>query len=245
MMRIIYFINLIMISASMSYAQKSPFVIKEVVDTLAEKKSPGDFINSNYVFFEDDEYIATKTCSGEWGGTVKFKNKKSGIEYACSSSCPVMVNKMSGKYIVTSTLAHLRGSSRIIEIDNPQSMSVFKLSKPRKKHGVIIKYVGDDESKSMQGTRSLIDTIGVLTLASFPYQGELFHVVTDFHTTFLAKISDGKFVNVDTISEKSIWTYNPQVIRTTDNKYIIFFDNKETNGYIEILDNTIVLMRYK
>ena len=30
------------------------------------------------VFFEDSSYIVRRTCMGEWGGSVWFKNKKTG-----------------------------------------------------------------------------------------------------------------------------------------------------------------------
>lgn len=132
-----------------------------------------DFVIPNSAFFEDENDIVSKTCSGEWGGTIKFKNKKTGVEYACGATCPVVVNKISGKYIVTNTLGHLSGFTEIIEIDNPDLTSAFKLNKPLKKGNVIFRYAGDDEFKSVKGTHKLIDSIGIMTLASFPYAGEL------------------------------------------------------------------------
>lgn len=241
-------IILAVILSSTSYGQKnSIFDIKEIVDTTtAWKKTSKDFISPDSPFYEDNDYLVSRTCSGEWGGTIKFKNKKTGIEYSCSSTCPVAVNKISGKYIVTGTLGHMRGFSEIIEIDNPDLMEVFTLPKPRKKIGkTIIRYVGDNESRSVKGSCKLIDSIGVLTLASFPYEGHLFHIVTDFQKTFLARIENNKFVTIDTISNISIWTNNPQVIKTADNRFIFFFDNGSTNGYLDIFGNKIVLMRYK
>ncbi|HWW38564.1 MULTISPECIES: hypothetical protein [unclassified Pedobacter] len=245
MMKFIYAIFLIFIAVCTSRAQENIFSIKEVVDSTMKKKSPEDFNKAYPAFFEDNDYVVRKTCSGEWGGSIIFKNKKTGIEYCCSSTCPVVVNKLFGKYIVTNTLAHLSGSSEIIEIENPSSMSPFQLSKPRKVKGKKIRYVGDDESKSVLGTRKLVDSIGVLTLASFLYKEELFHIITDFHKTFLAKIQNGKFVTMNKISDKSIWTYNPAVIKTVDDRNLVFFENEEVNGYLEIFGNEITLIRYK
>nr|WP_121269841.1 hypothetical protein [Pedobacter schmidteae] len=244
-MKFICLIYLSLIFVCTSRAQDNVFSIKEVIDTTMEKKSPKDFQKIYPVFFEDDDYVISRTCSGEWGGTIKFKSKKTGIEYACSSTCPVVVNKLFGKYIVTNTLAHLSGFSEIIEIENPSLMSLYKLSKPRKVKGQKVRYVGDDESKSVAGTRKLVDSIGVLTLASFLHNEQLFHIITDFHKTLLAKIQDGKFVTIDTISNKSIWTYNPEVIKTIDNRCIVFFENKEVKGYLEVHGNKITLMRCK
>lgn len=244
-MKFLYAILLSFIAVCNSQAQENIFSIKEVVDTIIKKKSPKDFNKRYPTFFEDNDYVVRKTCSGEWGGTIIFKNKKTGIEYCCGSTCPVVVNKISGKYIVTNTLAHLIGFSEIIEIENPSSMSPFKLSKPRKSNGITIRHVGDDESKSVAGTRKLVDSTGILTLASFLYKEELFHIITDFSSTFLAKIHNGKFVAINKISNKSIWTYNPEVITTIDNRYIVFFENKDVSGYLEILGNEISLIRYK
>ncbi|WP_316789606.1 hypothetical protein [Pedobacter frigoris] len=244
-MKFLYVTVLSFFCVCISHAQENVFIIKEVIDTTMTKKSPQDFDKVYTAFFEDKDYIVRKTCSGEWGGTVIFKNKKTGIEYCCGSTCPVVVNKMSGKYIVTNTLAHMIGFSEIIEIENPDSMNIFKLSKPRKVKGKKIRYVGDDESKSIAGTRKLVDTTGVFTLASFLYKEELFHIITDFHKTFLAKIHEGKFVTLNEISNESIWTYNPEVIKTSDGRCVVFFENKEVNGYVEIFGNEITLMRYK
>lgn len=244
-MKFVYVIFLSFITVCTSHAQENIFRIKEIVDTTIKKKSPKDFSKAYPSFFEDNDYVVRKTCSGEWGGTVIFKNKKTGIEYSCGSTCPVVVNKAFGKYIVTNTLAHLSGFSEIIEIENPSSMNLFRLSKPRKVRGKKIHYIGDDESKSVVGARKMVDSIGVLTLASFLYKEELFHVITDFRNTFLAKIHNGKFVTINKISNKSIWTYDPEVIKTIDNRYIVFFENNEVGGYLEILGNEISLIRYK
>lgn len=73
---------------------------------------PMDFTKAGWILI----VLVSKSCRGEFGGTIKFKSKKTGIEYCCASTCPVVVNKVSGKYIVTNTLAHMRGFSELIEI---------------------------------------------------------------------------------------------------------------------------------
>ncbi len=204
-----------------------------------------DLICQAPIFFEDDQYLGSKTCSGEWGGTIKFKNKKTGIEYACSATCPVVVNKIDGKYIVTNTLAHIRGSSQVLEISNPSLLNVFKLPKFHKKGNIIYRHVGDEESSSTQGAIQIVDSLGVLTLASFPYEGELYHVITDFHKTFIAKIENHRFVTVDTLSNKSFWTYDPEVIKNEGGHWFVFFTNSEIDGYLDIWNNCITLVQYK
>ena len=196
--------------------------------------------------FEDSNYIVSKSCSGEWGGTIKFKNRKTGIKYSAASTCPVVVTKFNDSYFVTNTLAHLSGFSEILEIQNPDAMSVFELPKPRKMKGdTIIRIVGDDEATSTKGTKSLVDSVDVLTLATFPFKHKLYHVVTDFKKTYLTEIIGNKFVSIDTISNESLWTYNPEVFITPDKHSIVFFDNEKASGYLDIFENTIKVVRRK
>lgn len=88
------------------------FNVNEIfVKDSSQYKTERDFIKQDSAFFEDENYLVRKSCSGEWGGTIWFKNKVTGIEYSCEATCPVAVNKVNGKYIVTTTLAHMIGFS--------------------------------------------------------------------------------------------------------------------------------------
>lgn len=218
------------------------FIIKDIVGQDGFNESDIK-VNPNNIF-EDSLYIVSKTCSGEWGGTIKFKNKKTGIEYSAASTCPVVVNELNGKYYVTNTLAHLSGFSQILEISNPDLMTVFKSPKPRSKKGkTIVRYIGDDESKSTIGTKQLVDSIGVLTLASTPYNGQLYHIVTDFKKTFLTQIENNRFVTIDTVSDESLWTYSPEVFVKGDGHMYVVFKNQKTEGVLDIYKNKIIIRR--
>lgn len=52
----------------------NPFTI---IDTLVQESTVRGMIKNlqrtNDLLFEDDQYIITKSCSGEWGGTIKLK----------------------------------------------------------------------------------------------------------------------------------------------------------------------------
>lgn len=147
--------------------------------------------------------------------------------------------------LVTTTLSHDVGFSQIIEIENPELLTVFKSPKPRAKIGKrIITVVGDNESKSTKGSKIILDTLGMSAVATFPYNGELF-VITDYKKTYIAKIANKKFIKIGVISDKSIWTYDPEVIKTTDGHSIVLFKNEEVEGYLDIFGNKIILFRYK
>ena len=223
------------------------FIIKEFVKQDKLPKITKSYVKVNQDnIFEDSLYIVSKSCSGEWGGTIKFKNKISGIEYSAASTCPVVVNKLNDKYYVTNTLAHMCGSSKVLEISNPDSMTVLELPKQRAKRGkIIVQNIGYDESKSTKGTIKLVDSIGVLTLASFPFNGQLYHIVTDFKKTFLTKIEENKFVTIDTVSEKTLWTYGPAVFVSDSGHFLVWFENEEAEGYLDIFENQITIVRKK
>ena len=223
------------------------FQIKEIIapDTF-NKKSISNFRRETLKFFEDDKYVVRKTCSGEWGGTVWFKNKKTGIERSCVASCPLVINKLDGKYFVTATLNHMVGFSQVLEIENPELLNVFKLPKPRVVVGKrIIMYVGDDETKSTKGSKILLDTMKVSMLLSFPLNGQLYHLFTDYRKTYLGKIQDKKLVTIDVVSQESLWSYDAEVIKTREGHFIVFFKNEKVEGYLDVFGNSVNVVRYR
>jgi hypothetical protein len=189
------------------------------------------------IFFEDEDYVVSKTCSGEWGGSIWFKNKETGIIYSCEATCPVAINKIDGNYFVSNSLAHLAGFSELIEIEDPKAMELFVLPKPRKITGkMIYRYIGDDESKSKEGVKEIWKAYNVLALTSFQYKGKLYHIIGDKdYKTYVSTIENGEMVNIQLISDKRIWDYNPSqrtfatCARTdTQNQFLVF--PKAKNG---------------
>jgi len=242
MTKLILFLTLAL-SSNCFGQEQNKFIIREFVNNdSVPKLDRNNFKIDKNKIFEDSTFVVSKTCSGEWGGSIRFKDKKTGIEYSASSTCPVVVNKLNNKYYVTNTLAHLSGFSEIIEIADPKALTIFEYHKPRKKRKeTIIRYLGDNESKSTKGTRQLVDSIGVLTIATFPFQEQLYHIVTDHKKTYLTKIVSGKFESIVTISNQRLCTYDPEVITTVDKHYIVFFHN----GYYDIHENNISIIRQR
>ncbi|MOA11682.1 hypothetical protein D3C78_1316360 [compost metagenome] len=145
-------------------------------------------------------------------------------------------------------LAHLSGISEIVEIENPDLMSVAAPPKQYREGNIIIVPAGSDEQQSTKGTLKVIDSIGVLVIGSFPYKNELFHIVTDFNGTYLCSVEGNRFRTIDTVSKVSLWSYDNEVKVTKDNHYIIPFTDDDANGYIDIVDivdNKISIMRVR
>jgi hypothetical protein len=200
---------------------------------------------SKTIFYEDERFIVSKTCSGEWGGTIKFKSKKTGAEYSCSATCPISIYKLGDKYYVTSSLGHMSGSCEVVEISNPELMEVYKTTALRKIKGKKVKYVGDDESKSTQGTKKLIDEYGKMILGSFLFNGQLLHVVVDrerktFTTrTYIATIEEEKFRIIKFITSEDVFTYDRDILKTNGGHMMIPI----SGGYLDIFENQIKILK--
>lgn len=224
-------------------AQEMVFSFKERTANKSETFDKLKFVKSK-VFYEDENYKVRETCSGEWGGTVYFKNKKTHKETAASATCVVNVNKIDGKYFVTSSLNHLSRSTKIIEIDNPAELDVFKLPKPKSFYkGKGIYSVDDVESKSTKGTKKVLDSIRVLALASFIWKKNLYHLYTDTSNVYLATIENKKFKNILKIYDKGIFEFTQY--KTKDGHLILYFKREDEEGYFDIQENEIILTKFK
>ncbi|MBC9909929.1 hypothetical protein [Chitinophaga varians] len=216
-------------------------IIQTNVPDTSRQKSTKDFSGKTRYFFEDEDYVVNKTCSGEWGGTVYFRNRKTGMTYVCEATCPVIIHKLNGKYLVSCTLKHLSGSSSVIQIDHPDSLQVY--TRPVKgKRGLIS--VRDAESASRKGCITLLEAGRIIILVSFPYKGRLYHITTDDAHTYVSKIEDGRFVHLDVVSDKSLSTFDGGVITTKDDHYIVFFHENIRKGYLDISGNRIEVNTY-
>lgn len=239
-MTVIIQIFLIVFFPAISFGQTiGLFQVTDTILTTSERTRI-EAMRKKSIFYEDEQYLVTRSCSGEWGGTVKFKNKKTGIEYSCEATCPVSVNKLGNSYFVTNSLARLSGFAQVLEIASPDSMKVFQTPPPRAKKGRReFRYVGDDQSKSTQGSKVLLDSSGILMLGSFPFEGELFHVVTDFKKTYVAKIENHKLLFVEFITAEQTWSYESEIVKTDDEHLIIAMKG----GYLDIFDNQVRVLK--
>jgi hypothetical protein len=206
--------------------KKHEFIINEFINQNGSNLlNKNDFRANKSNIYEDSVYVVSKICNGEWGGTISFKNKITGNKFITSSTCPVIVNKLNNKYYITNSLIHMNGITNFIEIKDPGLLDSFEINK--------------EFTASEKGQRILLDTVGIVTLATFIYEKEFYHIINNNKTTLLANINNKKFNIIDTISKDFLFAAEPEQIRLNDNHFVIFISGIERNGYIEIKNNNI------
>jgi len=219
---------------------KTRVIKKNIIDELKQLKFK-DAATYYGLLYKDEKYQVWKSCSGEWGGTIYFKNRKNGVIYYAIATCPVSVNKMNGKYYISNSLSHLSGNSDILEISNPESMKVTEKI-PLNLPGIITRQY---EAHSHQRTKKLIDSAGVIINASFVYNQKLYSVLSsnDGVKTTIAELKGKKFETILQLPEK-LFYYEPVIVKKADNNLSLYFQNPKS-GILHIEDNKIELIYYQ
>ncbi|MBV7529620.1 hypothetical protein [Chitinophaga sp. sic0106] len=224
-MKLILFL-LLLIAPLVGYAQE-PFKITIVNTTdRVTPRLPAK------AFYEDEKYLVRKTCSGELGGTVYFKNKQTNQEYCCAAMCPVSVSRLNGVYYVSCYLHHFADLASVLKIPAPDSMDFWK--EPATDHP------NDRESHSMKGTSTVLDTGGIVILASFPWKNRLYHVTSDHKNTYISLIENRAFVPVQILYHHPVRP-DGDVVRLADEELSIPFKGLNSSGSIEVRGNQIYL----
>ena len=209
------------------------FKIQDIVAPYTLPKAAQDFaaMPKNQLF-EDEKYVVTKTCSGEWGGTIKFLNKNSGITYAASVSCPISVNKINTSYYVSSSMCHIGTFSEFIRIDDPEKLKIYQ-EHSESSNG---KLVGSEESHSNKGTVSLMGDQFVFEglQTSFVYNDSLFYILCDDYETYLGEIVNKQIVKLETISKILLCGSSSAAYKSDENHLIVPFSSDNGDGYIDI-----------
>ncbi|AZB31019.1 hypothetical protein EB354_18110 [Chryseobacterium balustinum] len=191
--------------------------------------------------FQDEKYEVWNSCSGEWGGTIYFKNKHNGeIRYA-QSTCTVSVNKIGDKYYISNVSTHLYARSSILEIINPEKMELT-LKLPLFHPEIETR---EYETKSNLETKTIVDSVGVSILTSFVYKNNLYSVLKNYKNDIItiSKVENNKFKTVQTL-DGLILNDSPQILKESETHQKLYFQNS-TPGILYIKNNKIKFTFYK
>lgn len=215
---------------------ETDYVDKNVVEELKQLnfEDPG-------LLYKDEKYEVWKSCSGEWGGTVYFKNKQTGIIHYAIATCPVSINKIDGKYYVSNSLSHMIGFSDILEIDDPEKMEMTNKI-PIYHPDIITK---EYEAKSHLGTKTLLDSNGISIATSFVYDKKLYSIISnrDASKTTISELKNNKFHTIAKLPEKLFYS-EPIIVKKSEHHQKLYFQNPKS-GTLEITGNKIKLTYYK
>lgn len=215
----------------------SETIEKDIVHELKNLKN----LPPSALLYNDENYEVWNSCFGEWGGSVYFKNKKTGKVFATFSQCAVSVNKINGKYYISNSLSHLQGSCNIIEISNPEKLQPV-LKTPIFNPEIETR---EFETESKIGTKTLVDSFGTEIKTSFIYQNKLYSILKnseDIKAT-ISEIKNNKFVPVEELPE-NLLNNEPLIIRKGENHQVLYFQAPKS-GTLEIKNNRIKITYYK
>ncbi|MFN8273424.1 MAG: hypothetical protein U0X58_00935 [Flavobacteriaceae bacterium] len=229
-MKAIVILNLLF-SFLNAFSQNAPFVVKRINQPLINKIQ--NINDQGLIVWEDEEFIVSNNCLGEFGGAIIFREKKTNDEYVCKAQCAKMINKLNGKYYVTVTNYHGNLFSEIIEIENPKSLEKKSSQK-------------SIQDYSSQGSKILLNINDFDILLSFKYNDELFHIITNDYKAFLIKIENNQYEILNVLSDQNgLYMMSPKIQTIAENHFIIFDDDEKDAGFTEVFENQITINTYK
>ncbi|WP_420573695.1 hypothetical protein [Kordia sp.] len=206
-----------------------------------------DFEESDAIFYEDETYIVTTICHGEFGGTVFFKHKKTNKIYSCKATCLVDISKSEDAYYLTTNLAHMIGFSEIIKVNDPTKLKALG---DREATNNWWMKAGMSHEELKKGTEIMLDTTNVLTFDSFIINDKVYTMHESSSEDFafsilnpnivLSIVEEGRLKNIDTLlrypPEMSLETSQ----RTNDGAFFYFNADSDAKGSIITVKNDTV-----
>lgn len=227
--------------------------VKRVMDTIFQEY----FLNQRFhwqktstvlpklaVQIEKEPFSIRHCCIGEFGGAIFFKDNTDGRVYSCPATCVAAVNKIDNQYYITSFMPN-GPSSEILLIKDPKKLYELKVDSLKNSCNWWTQLVDHKDGfagmKKLEiGTEKLLDTIGLLTVASFELKGEMYHLCSDQNRSFLGKLVHGKMQMLDSIFTENLWRYEP-VMGAGDTRRSL--SNTPTrSGFFAIQGDTIAVV---
>jgi len=204
------------------------------------------YVYPGNLIFQDKDYFISKTCSGEWGGTIYFTDRKTFKTYEGECTCAVDVIKKDGYYNIAASLAHMSGFTTIFNIKNPRALKLHAIKKTNNSSKPLkIAARGSVESNSIRGMEKLADTIGGICVGSFKYKSTILYVVEydsfkNPPSVWIDTIQKNKFVHLVNLTHFGILETGYDIF-SNNGTIISPFDNKDFSGFIYIADNKMNL----
>ena len=188
----------------------------------------------NNILFENQEFEVFGTCSGEFGGSILFLDKKNDTIYSSLSICPMVVNQIENSFYITNYMGHMGGFSGVLKIDDPRKISA------RHKDSTYNTPFG--ETFTTEGTEFLFDTIGFFIPTSFNLNGKLVHYYSTEDASFIGELENQTMKQLYQF-EKPIYPFYQGTL-TDGSQLLNFYSPSDSlNGFMHI-KNTSIKLRY-
>lgn len=219
--------------------------------TVLPKEDRTTFSSSelNYPIFEDDQFIVRSCSKGEFGGTVFFKDKKTGKTYSCEATSIKSVHKIDDVYYVSSSLAHGCGFAKVLQIADPRELYEIRNRSQGCNCGWYDIYSKDPTNDQIKhpigydkGFKVLVDTTDIQITGAFVSKDFLYHIFSDAKNTYLGYFDHQKPVVLDTIINKPLWFGNVRDLKSNPNLFAI--DNRHFNGLLLREKNKIRMIEF-
>ncbi|WP_210514313.1 hypothetical protein [Hymenobacter terricola] len=163
--------------------------------------------------FEDELYVCTKDCQGEFGGSLYFFNKQTKRVTRTDATCATAVWKQDGRYQVLASLPHMLGHARRGAIQSPESLAAASLPRnPAKTWEYDLSDVLPDPT-----VKRVFSFIMVLMPGAFRWNNQTFYLVDWRNATFVATIKDRQITIVDPLFSNSLDTHHAVTTNYPDN----------------------------
>lgn len=172
--------------------------------------------------FEDERFMATMDCHGEFGGHLYFFDKQTKQTHYTTATCATAVWKENGNYHVLASLDHMFGSAGSGIIPAPEKLPRFPTS---------LKAAQDWQysfptSKPNPAVQRVFRYHGITMLGGFRWHNQTLYLLQWHHATLLATVAGKHITVVDPLfsnslkSSQAITTeYGPNLILTTLPQY--------------------------
>lgn len=151
--------------------------------------------------YDNETYLVYADCKGEWGGTVYFLDKNSGICHFANACCANTVYEEEGAYMILSSLAHDALRSELQRIEDPALLPVVT-DYPSMDQDIMALGIYDTGSSD----RRIFSYSWIEVISALPYEGKRLQMITWKGRSFLAEISGNEIIVRDPLFNDEMLT---------------------------------------
>lgn len=217
-------------------------------------RAPSDFTSWWHVLYEDDNYIVSSCCAGEFGGSVYFQNRETDSMFTTPATCANTVFKYGDQYILTNSLGHSSGFTSIVSISEPKHLFPYGTDSTASCnwHTSLFHDASFDNYKSLQkflrrGSEVLLDTLGFQSLISFESNDEVHLMYSEYdspNSIKISRVANNRMELIDSIAYP--WVYSTTHSQHYGNLYLNRFRNRDgRTGFILVRDDFVTMVSFQ